>query len=272
VCALEEQPSDGGLVAEVGEWAEEKLTLLTKYIEISGGARQSYLRTGATYIDLYSGPGLLRIRESGRIVAGSPLAAHGAATRTGFPFTHYLLGDEVQERCDAAALRLRSRGADARAFGGDAEHTVGEVLRIAHPQGLHFALLDPYNLDLPFGVIESLAGLKRIDMMIHLSTGSLQRNLLNNYLSPESRTLDRFAPGWRNEVDLSASPQQIREQLVRYWFSLLQRHEFGAAARMHPVRNSNRSTMYWLVFVSRHPLAQKFWNIATTYLSQQSLL
>jgi hypothetical protein len=86
-----------------------------------------------------------------------------------------------------------------------------------------------------------------------------------------SDTLRRFAPGWKLEELGNLTEQQMRESLVQHWFSLLQSLKFGPAARMHPVRNSKRSTMYWLVFVSRHRIANRFWTEATRYLDQQQL-
>jgi hypothetical protein len=58
------------------------------------------------------------------------------------------------------------------AYVGAAELTAREIVERLNPYGLHFAFLDPYNLDdLPFTVIESFSRLKRIDMLIHVSAG-----------------------------------------------------------------------------------------------------
>jgi three-Cys-motif partner protein len=119
---------DGGPVAEVGEWAEEKLTLLRRYIEISGAARAKYVdRTEATYIDLYSGPGLIRIRGSERVQSGSPLVALEAAIKSKVAFNRYLVADANFVYGSTARERLQRRGAVASAFIGPAEQTVGEV-------------------------------------------------------------------------------------------------------------------------------------------------
>jgi three-Cys-motif partner protein len=264
---------DGGPVAVVGEWAEEKLTLLRRYIEISAGTRAKYVdRTEATYIDLYGGPGLIRIRGSDDVQSGSPLVALEAATQSSVRFNRYFVADLSAEFSKAARGRLVRRGAVAARAVGKAERTVGEIVPELNEYGLHFALLDPFNLDdLPFSVIDTLSRLKRIDLMIHLSTGDLQRNFRERYRQGDSNTLRRFAPGWNPPNESGISEQQMREDLVQHWFKLLQEVGFGAAARMHAVRNSTRSTMYWLVFVSKHELAKKFWNVATEYLNQPQL-
>jgi three-Cys-motif partner protein len=92
-----------------------------------------------------------------------------------------------------------------QAYQKPAEQAIDDVVAAINPYGLHFAVLDPYGLDLPFSVIEKLAALKRVDLMILLSTGDLQRNFRKDYVDPRHSMLDRFAPNWRQHVHLSAA-------------------------------------------------------------------
>ena len=66
---------DGLLVEKVGPWAKQKLKLVTDYIQASGGARRDFLRTGAAYIDVFSGAWSSKIRDNGQFIDGSPVAA-----------------------------------------------------------------------------------------------------------------------------------------------------------------------------------------------------
>lgn len=78
-CLAEYEPGSGGLPrAIVGEWAQEKHERLTKYVDISRHAGKKYIgprKPGAGYIDLFSGPGESRIRDTETIIDGSPVAA-----------------------------------------------------------------------------------------------------------------------------------------------------------------------------------------------------
>jgi three-Cys-motif partner protein len=226
---------NGGPVAEVGEWAEEKLTLLRRYIEISAQARAKYVhKTEATYIDLYCGPGLSRVRGSAQIRLGSPLVAWEAAHRSRVQFNRYFVADVDPAYSLAAQARLEKRGATALSKIGKAEKTASEIVAEVDHGGLHFALLDPFNLgDLPFAVIETLAKLRRIDLMIHLSTGDLQRNFREIYMQRGNQTLRRFAPGWRPDLLGDLPERQMRDSLVQHWFTLVQGLGFGPAARDH---------------------------------------
>src|SRR5947208_16894443 len=98
----------------------------------------------------------------------------------------------------------------AERFEGSAMATVGEIVKSLDPYGLHFAFIDPYNLnDLDFSVIEQLASLQRMDMLIHVSAQDLQRNLRRN-IERADGALDRFAPGWREQVDSNAPDNAVR--------------------------------------------------------------
>src|ERR1041384_5866540 len=84
-------PADGLLVDEVGPWAVEKHERLRRYISASRGARAKFLppykEGGASYIELFSGPGRSRIRGTTQIIDGSPIVAYKAAHASGARFS-----------------------------------------------------------------------------------------------------------------------------------------------------------------------------------------
>ena len=268
----EDSPNADRNVAVVGNWANDKIALLTEYIKISSAVRRKYIaRSEATYIDLFCGPGQSVDRDNGLLIPGSPVAAWNAALDSGVPFSRVFIADAVAQHVASAAARLRELGAPVTPTVGPALVTVDDVYRDLIHYGLHFALLDPFNLvDLPFSVIRKLARLNHIDLMIHLSTGDLQRNF-STYSAEEHATLDSFAPGWRQIVDLNVTPFAQRLAIVEHWFSLVHGLGLPHAPQMHRARNSKGTTMYWLVFASRAEIARRFWGAANAYLTQPSL-
>src|SRR5262249_1177993 len=154
----------------------------------------------ATYIDLFCGSSKAGVRDTGRIIEGSPLVAYRAALKGNQPFSEIHLADSDQAKCDAAAARIRAVGGSAKpslgkAELGKAEDVVGPVVKTLHPYGLHFAFLDPFNLaDLPFSVLVELSALKHVDILVHVSAMDLKRNV-RRYLEAHPKVLDRFAPG-----------------------------------------------------------------------------
>ncbi len=127
------------------------------------------------------------------------------------PVVRALLGSAIficrdldSKNSAAAAARIKALGGAAVEYDGPADQVVDEVLNALNPYGLHLAFLDPFNLgQLPFSIIEKMLGFKRMDLIIHVSLQDLQRNL-DEYSSVGDKTLDNFAPGWRNEVDTSS--------------------------------------------------------------------
>lgn len=259
-------------IDEVGEWVREKHGLLAYYVKISARARSKYLdRSEATYIDPYCAAGRARIRETDEQVDGSPLVAWKASVTSSAPFSRVLISDALDAKVNACRTRLLQENAKVWDEHGRAELIVPKIVDAVNPHGLHFALLDPYNLDLPFSVIECLARLQRIDLMIHLSTGTMQRNY-HNFSKDDDETLELFAPGCRAKIPANASVADQRAAVVAHWFSLLGKLGLPPSLRMHPITNAKNSKMYWIVFASRAEIANKFWSAAAHYLTPQFTL
>ena len=254
---------DGLPLDEVGPWARDKHERLRRYVDISRAARRKFTQGsgGATYIDLYCGSGRSIIRDSNEKIDGSPLVAFKCARDRGVPFTDIHIADASEQSCRAAEQRIFAAGGSSKIEIGIAEDTIVRIAKKLNPYGLHFAFLDPYNLeDLTFSVIETLCTFKHLDILIHVSAQDLQRNL-DAYSATEDGPLDRFAPGWRGAVDLKQTQRATRAALMDYWSSKLERLGFPAAEHAELVSGPSRNQrLYWLVFVARHDLAMEFWD------------
>lgn len=261
---------DGLPASDVGVWTLEKHERLRKYIDSSREARRKF--RSSIYVDLYCGPGRSRVRETGEFVDGSPLVAWEAGGRHGAQFTEFFLSDSNQTYGDAARRRLESRGAKVRTFVGEADEVVDQVIAALSPSGLHFALLDPFRLgDLPFSVIQRLAGVKRVDLLIHVSAMDLKRDLHNYLRTDGPKHLDRFAPRWRDNVDISRRADLIRVEIFEHWKRLLKQLGTSANECVEAVENSKSAELYWLVFVARHKLAHKLWSQIANVSPQKRL-
>jgi three-Cys-motif partner protein len=273
---VENDPVDGLPVdGPVGPWARDKHALLRRYVSISRGARKNYLPPvgtgGASYIDLYSGYGRSLV-TSGEIIDGSPLVAFCAARDGNARFSEIHLADLEERKSETAKRRIVGLGGSAKAYAGPAVQTVQEIVDAINPFGLHFAFLDPYNLqDLPFGVIAALARLKRIDMLVHVSAQDLQRNLQRN-IAEEETPLDIFMPGWRDVVDTKQAQQAIRAQLFEFWLSLIRKLGLAEAKGMPLIKANDQQRLYWLVFVSHSQFANHLWDEISSLSGQRSLV
>lgn len=258
-----ELDEDGYLRETVGSWVHDKHVRLVKYIAISRSVRAKFIgkgKAGATFIELYSGPGRIRVRDESQAINGSPLIAWHEAVGSDAPFTEIHVADENVKLLNAVEARLRAAGAPVFAERGPAAETVDRVISRLNPYALHFAFLDPYNLgDLNFEIIKKLASLKRMDILIHVSTQDLQRNL-QRYIDRKKSPLDRFAPGWREHVDISRPHRLIRAKILEYWRGLLKAEGMATTEMAEVVSGPQNQPLYLLAFAARHKLALDFWD------------
>lgn len=256
---------DDGLPAEdVGPWAKEKHEYLCRYVDISRGARGKFIgpsKAGATYIDLFCGPGRAQVRK-GEFIDGSCVAAWKKSVEGGYPFTSVFIADKDEARLEAATVRLKAAGAPVVSFHGAAIDTAKIILNRLDHRGLHFTFLDPYNLGvLDFSIFSTLAKRKRMDILVHLSKMDLQRNLGRNVKADVS-AFDAFAPGWKAVIDTAQGQQGIRVELINYWKSLIAGVGFEASPEMKLLKGEQEQHLYWLLLVAGHDLPHKFWKVA----------
>lgn len=266
---------DDGLPAEdVGIWAKEKHEYLCRYLDISRSVRARWIgsgNAGATYIDPFCGPGRCKVRETGEWIDGGAVAAWKKSLAGGSPFTQVFIGDLDVQRREAAASRLRQLGAPVVEINGAAVRSVQEIVASLNPYGLHFAFLDPFNLEaLDFGIIGTLSQLKRIDMLVHVNQMDLQRNLVSNATAEES-AFDVFAPGWRNKVDIIRGQQEIRQQVFQYWRDQVASLGVWTSTEMKLIKGSKNQPLYWLLLAAKHDLAHTFWATAANVEGQGKL-
>lgn len=255
---------DGRPAEEVGVWAKEKHDYLCRYIDISRGARAKYLgggkrKGGATYIDLFCGPGRCRVRDTGEWVDGGVVAAWKKSCEGGSPFTHVFVGDLNASLREAAASRLRQLGAPVVEVDGAAVQSVQAVVGKLNPYGLHFAFLDPFDLaSLNFDIIVALSRLTRMDILVHVSQMDLQRNAVA-YATAEESAFDSFAPGWREKVSVGQPQHVLRQQVFQYWRDKVVGLGVWPSTEMKLLTGGNNQPLYWLLMAAKHPLPHKFW-------------
>ncbi len=266
---------DDGLPAEeVGVWAKEKHDYLCRYIDISRKTRAKYLgpgKGGATYIDLFCGPGRCKVRNSSEWIDGGVVAAWKKSQEGNAPFSQVFIGDLDTQRRQAAATRLRNLGAPVVELDGAAVDAVKQVIARLNAYGLHFAFLDPFDLAaLSFDIIVALAALKRIDMLVHISQMDLQRNVVA-YTTMDNSPFDTFAPGWREKVSIAQGQQELRQQIFQFWRDKVAGLDVWPSTDMRLLTGSNNQPLYWLLLAARHDLAHRFWATASNVEDQGRL-
>jgi three-Cys-motif partner protein len=199
------------------------------------------------------------------LVRWSPTRRRSSAA----PFTAIHLNDFDAAKSAAVEKRIRALGGAPVCYNDAADVAVDKIVAAVNPKGLHFAFLDPYDLEgLSFDIIRKLSKLK-VDLLIHVSVHDLQRNL-DNYSRPGD-VLDTFAPSWSDHVDRNQSINSFRAALMEYWLAEIRKLGKLPAKGVELVEGPTGQRLYWLVFVSGHGLARKFWEAVRDPMRQTTM-
>jgi three-Cys-motif partner protein len=281
-------PEDDGLPARPsGKWVKEKLFYVKKYIDVFEIAMRNKSWRRRIYIDLFSGPGKCKIRRSEDYILGSPLLA----IQTQHPFTDYFFVDLKQNNIDALQERCKASPISKEALHflvGDANIKVDEIAQqISDIDAkfitgllpcLNLAFLDPEGLELDWTTVETLARMKRMDLIIHYSQFGLTRNFETFYNSPNENRADRFfgSKEWRKIYadSLERGEIAIHRSLMDFYKSRLRElgyvvikdnvEDVNQNVREPLIRHSTKNApLYRLLFASKHPLGNKLWEEVT---------
>jgi len=268
---------EGLPVRQGGDWTYEKLYFLAEYIKRFIVSMRPKEWRAINYIDLYSGSGKNCLPDD-RIILGSPLIALGQIPS----FDNYYLSDldpknisSLQQRC------ANSINADKIKFEtGDANKIVEKITNELNKQDkkfikgkfstLNLAFLDPEGLELHWTTVEKLAKF-RTDLIIYYSQMGITRNGENEINQNPNTPIDLFFgdTNWRkiyksHQYDVSG----VHRPLMDYYKNKLAAFGYQIDEPLEePVfKNSKDAPMFRLLFASKSPLGNKFWNDATSRL------
>jgi three-Cys-motif partner protein len=262
---------DGLYSLPAGAWAAEKLYYLHHYINMF----ETSMRVRwpqRNYIDLFAGPGKNIVEGTKQVFLGSPLIA----LTTCYPFTGYYFvntdpmeTEALKQRCSASPF-----SDSINIYNGNANQIVDIIvgrIRQYSPKSLNLAFLDPFGLELEWTTVAKLGSLQRCDLLIHYSQQGFSRYIRKAFETETETRIDRFfgTSAWR---DIFArwcqAPQKrgLHRELIDFYkerlLSLGYKEDKPPLEKLNEplIRNKKRNTpLYRLIFASKHPLGQKFW-------------
>lgn len=256
-------PAPDGLPVQcVGAWAADKHYYLRQYIEATRAVRTGYLppkgRGGAAFIDLFSGPGKARERETGTIQDGSPLVA---LEHTAAPFNRLVFCDMEADNLRALRQRTSSDAERVVIVPGDCNEKIDTIASHVPEHGLNVALIDPFSLRaLKFATIERLASFKRMDLIVHFPTADIKRNLGQNESTRQALNEALGTTEWGEKIssstDVGTLIDVFKAQLSRLGY-------LSQQVRSQPIKNSQNVPLYYLVYASKSDRGDKIWQSIT---------
>lgn len=217
------------------------------------------------YLDLYCGPGVCWVKDTGRFVLGSPLIALGVTS----PYTHLVFVDLDEECTKALERRMAGVNAAVTVLTEDSnDHATLDRVRGSIPpkDALSLALLDPQGCNLHFETIRYLTQGKPMDLLINLPVHSLWRCLCKG----DTPILDGvLSSDWPKPTTLN-------------WRAAVREHFHGKLDGIGYEHNeakqvwseSTKSPLYDFILYSRVEIAKKFFQevTRTTAYQQTALL
>jgi three-Cys-motif partner protein len=257
---------DGLQIPEVGIWGKEKYGLVQTYCSMFTSSMKPPKWQSLVYIDLFSGAGYAKIKETSEIVATSPLLAIDIPNR----FNRYVFCDIDCENNSALQKRVSRQfpDVDARFLCCDVNEAVNDVFANLPDHNidykvLAFCFVDPFKLDdLAFSTIEKLSA-RFMDFLVLVPTDMDANRNEVPYNDPSSEVVSRFTgmPDWRarwNEVDNKSFGLFVLEEFSAHMQKLGYKPQQNDESVL--VRNYKRNApLYRLAFYSRHDLGKKFW-------------
>jgi len=195
-------PQDDGLFHyEVGAWAESKHSLVGLYNKLfSTGMKNKW--DCRVYIELYAGPGLLKIRGTNRFTWGSPIHALGIPDS----FDKYIFCDSNTEALEALQKRVSALfpGTNASFIAGSCDEKIEQICNeipgfSTKFRVLSFCFVDPNDISIKFSTVKRLAHYL-IDFLFLLALDMDANRARESYLEPSNRKIDEFLGNsdWRS--------------------------------------------------------------------------
>lgn len=257
---------DGHLVRKLGSWAREKLFYVESYIDIfNSGMKKKWPRR--TYVDLFSGPGRVLIGGAEEI-DGSPLLARDAE----ISFTDLFLNDIEPQAISALEARFEAESHSARVefLTLDCNQAVREIRQRLPANTLDLAFIDPTNWQITFDSLKHLTAGRRMDLIITFHVGGMKRAV---EYAPAA--LDAFfgIEDWRSAYAQSAKAGKREGSRILLDCYESQLRTIGYKWAQDDVRITNQRNLglYHLVFASKNPRGEDFWQKITAKSSAGQL-
>ena len=263
---------------EISRWSEVKLEIVKQYA-VPYMAIMKANNFKAHYIDGFSGAGVHLSRDSGELVAGSPLRVLDIPK----PFNTYHFVDLDGDKADILAKICKQKFPDrnANVVKGDCNDVLMGILPKFSWENYDrlFCLLDPYGLHLKWDVIKKMGGMRIVDLILNFPIMDINRNAIwNNPKAVTQDGIDRMNSFWGDEtwrdIAYKDSPQQsllgppdkekqtneviaeaFRQRLIKYG-------GFKYVPKPIPMKNKAKAVIYYLFFASQNETA----NEIATYL------
>ena len=270
LCNIVRSVNDGLPIRCVGEWAQQKIYLLTQYFGIFAQGMSNRWKGKINYIEVCSGPGRCVNRQGRSEFDGTALSV---IKRPEFKHVNKALFFDINDTV-ITVLNQRIKAlnvANAQAYLGDYKNpeTICDVLKSElESNSLNLVIIDPTDCSVPFSFISCIKHvLPRMDLLINVAIGTdFNRNVKNPLTQPQQykKTIDKYCSFlgddyFYNRINKTCTDKELRTLFLSTYESSLRSLGFSFFQCV-PVES-----YYNIMFASQSERGNDFWKKATKY-------
>lgn len=267
--------ADGLVYNDVGTWTEAKHRLVAYYAALfSAGMKDQWQER--VYIELYAGAGYSRIRDTDKIIAGSPIQALSLKV----PFDKYVFCEQDANKREALQIRVKRHAPSAAVtfIPGNCDASVDEILA-AIPQYsktnrvLSLCFVDPNDIGIKFVTLQKLAR-NYVDFVVLLALYMDALRAEQHYVKNPLKINQLLGePSWRERwITAKQTGAEFPRFLAEEFATSMAKMEY-----IPPPFYSMRKIFYYeknyplyaVGLFSRHALAYALWDQALKYSDDQ---
>lgn len=270
---------DKAVCPEVGGWTEDKHRLVSYYAAMfSKGMKDKW--GNRVYVELYAGAGYSRIRDTRKIIPGSPLRALGVE----HPFDKYVFCEAVSKNIEALKIRVMRNfpGANVAYVEGNCDARASDI-RAKIPRGssdnsvLTLCFADPFDIGLKFRTIKTLSS-RFVDFIVLLAVYSDANRAYKRYVMEDAVKVDEFLGSntWRDRWRIADANGVLFPKFLAKEFAASMETLGYLPTPIHKMKrvssDEKNLPLYYIAFFSRNKLALSFWDDALNGSTDQRSL
>lgn len=260
---------DSHFTPEVGSWSATKHEKFQYYCNLFSSSMKNKWDY-RIYIDLFAGAGKCRIKDTSKILPGSPLLSLSVAD----PFDKYIFCEK--DPCNMEALKSRVSAnfpdLDTTFIRGDTNDSLENIFSVIPKfkkgfKGLALCFVDPYKKgEMDFSTLKTISNKLYVDFLMLLpSYMDIHRNE-GVYTKPENTALDKYlgTDAWRKEWSCINREHKefglfVADQFCKQMKNLGYLYEGTKDLELVRGNCANNLRLYHLAFFSKHQLGLRFW-------------
>jgi len=182
---------DPNVYYETGSWCVTKLIALAYFIDIYTKIipKMPFFKK-MRYIELLSGAGLCKIRETGDLIAGSALIS---ATMCNRQFDEYVLVESDKLRAEALEKRMKIVTPYICVINNDCNKAINDIISKIDENDHYLAFIDSEGLEVDWQTIESLLS-KQGDLIFNLNIRNKSKKMNPMANTPTTKYMNVSLP------------------------------------------------------------------------------